>query len=146
LTAWPNALSKRLSINEHFVFIPTDIPVGLLHLTESRIEAGYGRGALSDMERLFYKVVTGRDVYSESATAQILFDTVHIPVSLGSLEYKEPGWSTSTATDAEDFDAKPKFAKDLPSPESVLESEPISPSLPPPQKEQRVSNGRFQIL
>lgn len=146
LTAWPNALSKRRSIDEHFVFILTDTPVGLLHLTESKIEAGYGRGALSDLERLIYRVVTGRDVHSESATAQILFDTVHIPFSLESLEYKEPGWSTSTTTDAEDVGAKTKFAKDLPSPESVLESEPISPSLPPPQKEQRVSNGRFQIV
>jgi hypothetical protein len=100
--SWPDNVPKRPSVDEHLILILTSHPVDLRHLADpsladSSLAAFRDCESLTDLERLTLKISTGRTVTveSENAGVHILFDTVHIPFSLQSLEYQKQESSSS---------------------------------------------------
>lgn len=89
--SWPKEVSKERPVDERLLFILTNSPVDLGHLSDSEHRISSGRGGPSNLEKIASSISSGdsRDLGRDLGTDDVMFDVLHVPFMLCPLRWSD---------------------------------------------------------
>jgi hypothetical protein len=133
--SWPKRISKDRPVDERLLFILTNAPVDLGHLSDSEHRSSTGRGGLSNLEKVTSSISSGnsRDLSRQLDGDDVMFEVVHVPFMLCPLGWNNGGEEVMDLEDVRDAKGNQEHVTllaDLPSPASLAETSDF-PEIPP---------------